>query len=644
MKKGKALSALLIAVVMFGGACGSSSPAVTSNTPATNPPTTSGSTTTDTPSTTTETTTTEVAPTETPFVMGEGFTTYFAQDYGTLNYYKSNKSVDAEEGFCHFIEPLIQTDKFGRLAPDVATEWSCSPDGLVWTIKLRNDAMWVRSDGSDYGLVTAHDFVAGIKQVLDPEVASVTLDFVTDFVAGAKDYFKNHSEGDKTASFDTVGVKAVDDFTLQYTMVAPTPFFPSLLTYTTYLPVSQKFLDEVGADKFGLDKDSILYSGSFILTEWTKDTSRTLERNEKYFDANRVHVPFIKFFAIPDGQVAIELYKRGEISAAGIGADYLDAMMADPLYKDYLFVTNPTSASWYYGFNSASANKDFATASLNQSFREALFHSFNRNAMLLLSNPYDTSKMQSGIYSSPGISVTPAGKDYVTFGNLPKYTEDNLNNLDVAKAQAAMAKAKEELGSTVSWPITVKILGTAAPASERLNAIIRQSFEEAFPGDIKVETVIYTSDTYYTVMEQNGFDFTSSGWSADYADPSAYLATVLPGHDVDRFGFGNFPEMEEYVKLYNEAMAITDDADKRFAKFAEAEEILYKHCLIIPFRYNGGNWAINNIQNPYDAPRSGYGLSASKFIDRIYGTEPITAEVREEQRVKYEQERAELSK
>lgn len=568
-------------------------------------------------------------------IVSEPYITYMTQDYGTLNYFNSNKSVDSEEGFSHFVDALIQHDKFGGLAPDIATDWSVSADGLTWTVKIRKDVMWVRDDGSDYALLTAHDYVAGAKYILDPSAASVTVDFMLDFIQGAKEYYEDNQIG-----FDSVGVKAVDDYTLEYTMIAPTPFFPSLLTYTTYLPVSQAFLDEIGPSNFGLAKDKILYNGSYILDKWEKDVERLLVKNDKYFDAGRIHVPYIKYFSVSDGTVAVELYKRGEITAAGIATAQLEEIMNDGEYKDHLYVTNPSSASWYFALNSQSPNKDLNKAALNKNFRAAFFYAFNKEPYLMLSNPYDISKMNSGLYSAGDISVTPEGKDYVTFGRLPELQQRNLNNFDIDKARQAMAKAKEELGDSVSWPITVRILGTAAEASERQNAIIKQLFEEAFPGDIIIETKIYTSDTYYQIMDEGDYEFTNSGWSADYADPSAYLGTLIPGHDVDRFGFGNYPEMQEYVRLYNEAMAITNDINARYEKFAEAETVVYDNFIIIPFRYNGGNYAINKIQNPYDALRGGFGLSSAKMHDRIYGTTPLTAAEREEQRVAYEQEKA----
>lgn len=628
MKRFKVFTALAVASVMLLGACSGSTPSESATTTPTPTPTTQASgEATPTPTPTTE------APKE--VVMGEPYITYFSQDYGTLNYYKSNKSVDSEEGFSHFIDALIQHNNYAKLVPDIATDWSVSPDGLVWTLKLRDDVMWVTWDQKDYTLLTAYDYETGGKMVLDPEIASVTVDFMLDYIAGAREYYEDNSIG-----FDKVGIKAVDNTTLQYTMIRPTPFFPSLLTYVTYLPVNEKFLNEVGKDAFGTDKDKILYSGSYTLQSWQRDVRRVLVKNEKYFDKDTIFTPYIEYFSIPDGAVAIELYKRGEISAAGIGTAYLEEIMNDPQYKDRLFVTGSTSASYYYGFNSTSPNKDWNTAVLNENFRKAFHHAFNKIPLLMRSNPYDQDAMNAGIYSAANISVTPDGKDYVSFGNLPAWNEKGRNNYDPALAKEYMAKAKEELGDTVKWPIEFRLLGTSAESSEIFNSLLRQSIEGVFPDELKGGTKIYTSDTYYRIMEEGDYEFASSGWSADYADPSAYLDTIRPGHDVDRFGFANFQGINEYVALLDEAMKITDDIDARYSKFAEAEEILYEHCIIIPYRFNGGNYAINNIQNPYDGRRGGFGLSAAKFSFRIYGTEAITQTERQEQRVKWEQGRS----
>jgi oligopeptide transport system substrate-binding protein len=648
---------LLAGVTIFASACSGGG-----NASATNPPATAaGSAATQVPAESGETSV-ESVPAEgavyhpAPGEMGEPFIYYQAEDLSTLNYLVTNKAVDAEDGYINFVDTLVETDKFAQLTADIATEWEVSDDQLTWTFHLRDDVKWVKSDATEYGAaVTAHDFVTSAKYVLDPYHASMNSFFLTDFIAGSAEYYEALSahvdeadykdKRETYADFSTVGVKAIDDYTLQYTLKAPAPFFISVTTYGVYLPLNEQFLNEIGEDNFGTGgKDSILYCGGFTLTDWQLDIEKTLTKNPNYFQADRIHIPYMRFFSISDDVVPLELYKRDEISAVGITTMYLDQMMSDPAYMDNLYVTKTSSASWYWFFNTTSNNPDFVTAALNENFRYAMFHSFNKDPYLRTINPQDegVDMMNSGSYMPPELCITEDGKDYTSFGRLPEFIERNKNNHDPAKAKEFLEKAKAELGDSVKWPLTVRILGTTAETSKTRTAIIKQELETTLGAEnIVVEVVIYTSDTYYDVIEGNGYDFSQQGWSADYADPSNYLGTWLKDNDVAR-GYDNFTDVyPQFEALYNEANT-TYDIDARYEKFAEAEALMYEHCIFIPFNYTGGNYAISKIQNPYDDVQGMYGCPPDKFTDVIYGLSPISAEQRAAAKAEYDAEKAAL--
>jgi oligopeptide transport system substrate-binding protein len=322
-------------------------------------------------------------------------------------------------------------------------------------------------------------------------------------------------------------------------------------------------------------------------------------------------------------------------------------MLADPAYNNQLYITSTSSQSWCWAFNVREtsgeyANPDFRTAALNTNFRKAVFHAFNRVPYLKTYNPEDEAvdKMLSGAFMPVGLCVTEEGKDYTEFGNLPAVIEANRNNYDPVKAKEALDAAKAELGDNVTWPIKIRILGTSSETSKARSAIIKQVLEEGLGTDnVIVETVIYTGDSYYTTVDNGAFDMWQFGWSADYADPNNYLGTLLKDNDMNDYGFEFFPSYSEYEAAYNDANT-TYDIDERYEKFAKAEEIMYVNNVIIPFQYIGGNYAISKLQNPYDSLSRGmYGNSPDRLLDQIYGTEPITSEEREAQRVAYEAEK-----
>lgn len=559
------------------------------------------------------------------------------QDYTTLNYLTSNRQVDLDDGAAHFLQPLIMHDNFSTLVPAAAESWEVSDDGMVWTVKLRDDILWVRQDGSDYGYVKAQDYVTSAEYVLNADNMSLYPDLIMNFVAGAYEYYEDTSFG-----FENVGVKAIDDLTIEYTMIEPTPWFPSLLTFSVYLPLSQEWIDEIGIENFAMAPDKLLYCGDYILYSWEKDVERTLVKNEKGIFADRIHVPYIKFFSVPDDMVNLELYKRGEISSTAVGTIYLEDVMNDPAYSDYLYVSRLGSATWWYAFNLRSPNTDCVTAAKNKNFRAAFYYAYNKQPLLKLSNPY-TQEFNAGSYVPAEIAVSPEGKDYVAYGDLPMYRERNLNPYDPELSVEYMKKAVEELGDTVTWPITIRILGTISPASERANALFKQVFEDVLGEWITIETKVYPSNMFYQTMEEGDWDYAESGWSADYADPATYLNEIRAkgeGYYDEMYGFSDYPEMIEFTEMYDEAIKITADIDARYEAIAACEAFLYENFLITPDAHDGGTYALNNCINPYEAARALYGLSQSKMIDRIYGKSPITSAERAALKAEWEAERA----
>ncbi|MDR0999389.1 MAG: peptide ABC transporter substrate-binding protein [Clostridiales bacterium] len=578
-----------------------------------------------------------------PGEMGEPYTYTQSEDLSMLNYLVTNKAVDAEDGYCQFLDNLLQTDRYGILQPAIAESWEVNDDATVWTFHLRNDVKWVTWDQEDTGkVVTAHDFVTGLKYVLDPYHASVNTWMVTPYIKGAAEYEAaliprigdvDYKEKRETyADFSTVGIRAVDDFTLEYTMTNPTVFFDSVCTYGVYLPLNEDFYNEIGEDSFGLPtKESILYCGAFTLTDWTVDVEKTLTKNPNYYQADRIHIPYLRFFYAGDEITPAELYLRGEVSAAPVTTTYLDQYVNDPVLSEQLYMTKTSSASWYWFFNMNSNNPQVEAAAKNENFRKAIWAAFNKTPYLQLTNPAEEAvdAMNSGSYMPPGLCVTAEGKDYTDFGNLTQLREANRNSYDPAKAKELLATAKTELGDAVSWPLTIRIMGTTSEISKARNAVVKQGLETALGTDsIVIETALYTSDVYYDFVEGGEYDLGMQGWSADYADPNNYLGTWLKDNDVAR-GWEEYGDVyTEFEKLYNEADT-TYSIEERYEKFAAAEGLMYERGVFFPFNYTGGNYAISKLQNPYDQTEGMYGTGPDKYTDQYYGTEPISAEQRE---------------
>ena len=156
-------------------------------------------------------------------ILDREFRTIYSGEVTTLNYL-TTATANEFSLIVNFVDPLVEYDRFGKIQPALATEWSVSEDGLVWTFKLRPGVKWVTYDGEIYGFVTAQDFVDGLKYVLTSENRSKTANIVYNMIKNAKEYYNK-----EITDFNQVGVKALDKYTLQYTLIKPIPYFCLLL-------------------------------------------------------------------------------------------------------------------------------------------------------------------------------------------------------------------------------------------------------------------------------------------------------------------------------------------------------------------------------------------------------------------------------
>ncbi|NLY79304.1 MAG: peptide ABC transporter substrate-binding protein, partial [Lysinibacillus sp.] len=199
------------------------------------------------------------------------FRTVYSGEIKTLNYLKTSETNEFAVA-ANLVDGLIEYDKYGNVQPGLAESWETNDDASVWTFKLREGVKWVDHEGNEVAEVTAKDFVDGLNYVLDAKNESSTAWIATVVKNGNAFY-----EGEIT-DFSQVGVKALDDYTLEYTLEGPTPYFLSMLNYVCFFPVYGEFLAEKG-DSFGTSKENFLYNGSYILTEFEPQNKRVLTKN-----------------------------------------------------------------------------------------------------------------------------------------------------------------------------------------------------------------------------------------------------------------------------------------------------------------------------------------------------------------------------
>ncbi|HGF8054359.1 TPA: peptide ABC transporter substrate-binding protein, partial [Enterococcus faecium] len=524
---------------------------------------------------------------------------------------------------------------------------------------LRKGVPWVDSEGNEYGAdVTANDFVTGLKHAVD--VQSETLYIVADSIKGLSDYIDG-----KTNDFSTVGVKAVDDYTLQYTLNKPEPFWNSKTTYGILYPINEEFLKSKGKDFGKPTPDSILYNGPFILANNTAKSVIEYTKNESYWDPKNVHLDTVKWTyndgSDPDG--LFKSYENGELSLARVypnSPGYKDVTKA---YPDGVTWSQTGGSTYNLTFNfnrgtfdatSKTTDKekeDTQKAILDRNFRLAILFGFDKKS-------YNAQSVgEEGATKALRNTLVPA--DFVEIGGKPygdtvasklkaldsdAFGDVNLSDgqdgyYNADKAKEYMEKAKTELEAKgVQFPIHLDMpVEETSEISVNMVKSLKKSVETSLGSDnVVVDIQLLNKDKYLAATYQattgkaGDFDITNaSGWGPDYTDPSSYLNIYdsRKGDMIHTLGLeasavvqGTDPStaakkainLSEYDALLDKAAAITDDLDARYTAYADAEAWLLDNALQVPIYADGGTPRVTNVV-PFSGPYGWAGIAANKL-------------------------------
>lgn len=249
-------------------------------------------------------------------------------------------------------EGLMEYDAEGVQQPAMAESYTVSDDGLVYTFKIRQGVQWVDSQGRELGEVTADDWVAGAQHMCDTKGGLSTL--VKGVIKGLAEY-----DDGEDMDFSHVGVKAIDDYTLEYTLEAPTPYFMSMLGYSCFAPLNRSYYESLGgtfgddyADNgsgdFGLDPNSIAYNGPYVITNRTESSTIVYSYNESYWNPDGVNVHTITW-NYNDGSDVTKYYtdlKEGTTDSNNLVAANRATAEQDGWWEQYGHITAAASTSY----------------------------------------------------------------------------------------------------------------------------------------------------------------------------------------------------------------------------------------------------------------------------------------------------------
>ena len=548
------------------------------------------------------------------------------------------------------VDGLLENDEYGNLVPSLAEDWSVSQDGLTYTYKLRKGVKWYTSEGEEYAEVTAHDFVTGLKHVADGKSDGVTL--IQNSIKGLNEYMTG-----ETNDFSTVGVKALDDYTVQYTLNAPESFWNSKVTSATMLPVNEEFLKASGKNYGAVSPSGILYNGPYILKTLTSKSLIEYEKNPNYWDKEKVKIEKVKltYYDGSDQESLIRSFSSGVYTTARIFPSSSNFASTLEQYGDKITYSPQDSTSYYFTFNvnRQSYNKTAKTseeqktstkeAMLNKDFRQAINFAFNRHSYAAQLNGEDGADKIIRNSLVPDNFVQSGGKNFgdiaqaelVNYGDQWKGVElvdgkDTIYNPD--KAKASFEKAKKELEAKgVTFPIhlDVSVEQTDTIAVQQSNSF-KQSIESTLGSENVVIDVLQMTDnekesitSQARVPAQKDYDLNSTGWAPSYQDPASYLNIMDPktGSAMKHLGITKGKDKEvvaqlgldEYKKLLDDAVSETNDLDKRYEKYAKAQAWLTDSSLLMPTASSGGSPVVSNVV-PFSKPYSQVGIKGDPYI------------------------------
>jgi oligopeptide transport system substrate-binding protein len=454
----------------------------------------------------------------------------------------------------------------------MATEWTVSDDGLVYTFKLRDDVPWVKynnatgeveqvlDDEGNPRIVNANDFVYGIKRTLDPATASPYA-YVNWIIKNAQEVNGGAEDAEENPLYgqvDEVGVRAVDDFTLEYTLKEPAAFYPAIASMWINFAEPQWLIEEKG-DRW-IEAGIIQTYGPYALKAWEHDVSVTVMANPFWPGTDSIPQPSIKYIhsQFLDQSAQFSNYEAGLVDVADVPLTELDRIRADATLSQEL-ETPGILCTYYYGFNVTKAPFD------DVNVRKAFSWAVDRT--LLVENVTKGGQVPARWFSRPGLAAAPDPEAGDDFG--PPVTAD-------------VEKAKEFLAASEQYPTAeqmpeITLMTNQVEGHVKIGEALQQMWEEAL--GVKVNLVTQEWKVFLETRHDDPPQIARNGWCQDYPDADNFLRVVMrsdsPQNDTR---WGN----EEFDKLVDEAARETDEA-KRKELYIQAEKILVEEeAAIIP--------------------------------------------------------------
>ena len=451
--------------------------------------------------------------------------------------------------------------------PWLAKEWSVSADGLVWTFKLRNDVFWVHYDPATdktekKRAVTAHDIEYSVKRAANPATAS-NYAYVDYSIKNAQAV----NTGENT-DIDSIGCRAVDDYTVEFTLTQPAGFFPAIAGLWTNNPVPKEPIEEFG-DKW-TEPGNIWTCGPYVLASWEHENKMVMKKNPYWFDAKNVSIEQINWVMVVEESTAFAMYENGELDSSGVPSTDLDRVNADPTLSKEL-VVGPVLCTYYVGFNTSKPPLD------NVKVRQALSYGIDRQK--LIDTVLKGGQLPAKTFACPGIFGSPA--EDANFKGI---------SFDPAKGKALLADAGYPDGKGLP---EITYMFNTSEGHRKIAEFIQQSWKENLGVEIKLANQEWK--VYLKTVNTDAPQVYRMGWCADYPDENNWVLENF--HTTKSLNNPKWsgPDAAAFDKACDDAAAASDPKVRKDLYFKAEQLLCVDDAVIAPIYY----YTRNTCTKPY---------------------------------------------
>ncbi|MGN2337791.1 peptide ABC transporter substrate-binding protein [Clostridium cagae] len=463
-----------------------------------------------------------------------------------------SEAVDSATIIVNAFEGLYKLDENNKAIPGIAEKCDVSEDGTVYTFHIRDGVKW--SNGEP---VTANDFEYSWKRVLNPATASGYA-FQMSYIKGADAY--NQGKG----SLEDVGIKAIDDKTLEVTLAAPCSYFLELTAFTCYLPVNKGTV-EANKDTWALNAETYVSNGPFKITKYGMKDEIVLEKNENYYDVNNIKLDKLNVKLVTEDTSAWASFKTGDFDMVDIvPTSEIEGALADGTGKNF-----PLLGTGFYVINvsdSVNAIDPNATKVLqDKRVRKALNLAIDRPS--IVKNILKGGQTPATGFVPQGIK-DPSGADFAD----KEYFKAEGN---IEEAKKLLAEAGYPNGE--GFPNLVALINPTNP-----NGDVAQAMQDMWKNNLGINVELQSQEwkVFQTTRTAKQYEVAFHAWVGDYIDPMTFLDMWESTSGQNCAGYNN-PEYDKLIR----AAKVEQDQTKRFEMLHQAEDILMEDMPIIPLNY-----------------------------------------------------------